>query len=469
MPGSLVPTAVLQVRDLIAHIAKHVLQDDSAADSLVLVLGRFALPHDSPLPGTIRENDELSVLRAGCLTSRDAPRTASRSRSPRRVTCAPGPLLQPERVPLIDPWGRDKGKLLEALAVCGAVYLEFEDDSGAPRLPRPEYERWRQLLSHTRDERHVFRRRQCVQGGFLRLSYREDLKRTLDGDGKEHAPDDREMFGFADHGVRARHLEWNDLAWIPTGYTALKEGVVALLEEELKPTCSAEKRNQGTLTTKICRGKEKWGSTRLRHCFYPAAGSCTEHTDYGVVTFQHCSIDGLQGFIGGQWCPLQPPEKYALLFAGDMLERLTNGRIKALLHRVALDGDTSAAPRHRPVARQSHVLFLQPDAQTVVQPLSSTLSGNATDLGPVRYGDWHREKVALAFGLEEPWAAPARIAAEAVAASLAAPGAVADGGAAETSAPQGEVAELPGVQAAFAVASSGLSVPADEASDLRVA
>ncbi|CAE7716119.1 unnamed protein product, partial [Symbiodinium pilosum] len=95
----------------------------------------------------------------------------------------------------------------------------------------------------------------------------------------------------------------------------------------------------------------------------------------------------------GRWLPLQPPPSGGLLFAGDMLERMTNGQVRALVHRVCLDlGHESSVPS---VVRQSHILFIQPDRNTVVRPLRPFCTGN--DLPPVRYGDWHKSKTSLAF------------------------------------------------------------------------
>merc|ERR1711879_87852 len=57
------------------------------------------------------------------------------------------------------------------------------------------------------------------------------------------------------------------------------------------------------------------------------------------------------------------------------------------------------ARMQRSPERQSHIFFLQPDWDTIVKPLQRYMSGANCDLPPVRYGDWHQEKVALAFGL----------------------------------------------------------------------
>ena len=48
--------------------------------------------------------------------------------------------------------------------------------------------------------------------------------------------------------------------------------------------------------------------------------------------------------------------------------------------------------------RQSHMLFLQPDCDTVVAPLADFRSADGADLPPVQYGDWHVEKHRLACG-----------------------------------------------------------------------
>ncbi|CAK0790151.1 unnamed protein product [Prorocentrum cordatum] len=101
-------------------------------------------------------------------------------------------------IPRLDLWGLHRGQLLQALSVCGAVFLQVEGTSAEGpqrRLPRPEFARWQGLLQETRVSRDFFESRQPVQHRFLRLSLREDLQRTLEGREKEHTPDTRVMFG----------------------------------------------------------------------------------------------------------------------------------------------------------------------------------------------------------------------------------------------------------------------------------
>jgi len=346
---------------------------------------------------------------------------------------APGPLPMyctmsgaTLEIPAIDPWSRHRGRLLEALEVCGVVFLDVSADAetGEAKLPTPPYEQWEELLREAQSSPQTFNARQCVDGRFLRFSSREDLRRTVEGDGKSHTPDDRVMFGLTDKALRMKWLQWEDLRWVPDHYRELKTALVDLIRQELAPLCGQEHGPASTFGVKLKKGVEGWGQTALRHCIYPYGGSCTEHTDYGVVTLQHCSSPGLEGHIYGEWQPLHRPD-CVVLFAGDMLERLTNGRTKALLHRVLLEplepeqaeanagGAAWSADvrfRRRPTARQSHVFFLQPDWETIVQPLAPFRSGTDADLPPIRYGDWHQEKVSLAFGLprgvEQRWNDP---------------------------------------------------------------
>ncbi|CAK0857870.1 unnamed protein product [Prorocentrum cordatum] len=127
---------------------------------------------------------------------------------------------------------------------------------------------------------------------------------------------------------------WGELHWIQEAFWLQFQWAQALVWRELAPLSAEEP--PGTLGAKVRDRREGWTGTNLRHSVYPAGGSCTEHTDYGVVTVQQSTAGGLEGFIHGEWHPLQPPEGCALVFAGDMLERLTSGRVRALRHRVCL-------------------------------------------------------------------------------------------------------------------------------------
>merc|ERR1719498_1685858 len=107
--------------------------------------------------------------------------------------------------------------------------------------------------------------------------------------------------------------------------------------------------------------------------------------DYGFLTFQISNEPGLEVFLNGKWF-LLPPGAY--VYAGDMTERLTNGAVNAMKHRV----------RNAPYARGAHVFFTQPSEDLVIKIAEQYVSCQDPPLAPVRYGDWHDIKVAAAFG-----------------------------------------------------------------------
>merc|ERR1719506_1122360 len=90
-------------------------------------------------------------------------------------------------------------------------------------------------------------------------------------------------------------------------------------------------------------------------------------------------------FLDGKWF-LLPPGAY--VYAGDMTERLTNGAVKAMKHRV----------RNSPSARGAHVFFTQPSVDLVIKVAEQYVSHQDPPLAPLKYGDWHDMKVAMAFG-----------------------------------------------------------------------
>jgi len=328
-------------------------------------------------------------------------------------------------IPCLDPsLASGHGVLLQALATYGLLYLRYgSDDDGKPpagRGPsasgrgslacRPQYGRWQRLLMDAAHLHSSFYQRPCVASRNLRLSRREEMQRVLQGSGSEHAADNRAMFGLSDSALRCPRPCWGDLWWVLEHYRALKESVADLVRRELAPLCG-EERKASTLGMKLRSGKEDWSQSALRHCFNPDHSACAEHTDAGVVTLQCCTAPGLEAHIHGVWHPVQPPPGYGVLFAGDMLERLTNGHIKAMLQRVRLDTPSPVEDPHKQhVLWQSHILFLQPDQDTLVKPLQAFCAGDGTDLPTIRYGDWHTQKVSLAFGkdLQRPlsWQVP---------------------------------------------------------------
>jgi isopenicillin N synthase-like dioxygenase len=89
-----------------------------------------------------------------------------------------------------------------------------------------------------------------------------------------------------------------------------------------------------------------------------------EHQDFDLITaLPRATCAGLEVQAGGEWHRLTPPDGYAVMVTGMVLERLTGGAVPAVFHRVA------AVPG-RPEARLSIVQFCHPAPWTVLAPLA---------------------------------------------------------------------------------------------------
>jgi hypothetical protein len=142
---------------------------------------------------------------------------------------------------------------------------------------------------------------------------------------------------------------------------------------------------KSALSAHIDLSGDDFSKTVVRHLDYQKGGGVGEHTDYGFLTFQISNEPGLEVFLHGKWY-LLPPGAY--VYGGDMTERLTNGAVKAMKHRV----------RNAPYARGAHVFFTQPSDDLVIKVAEQYVSYQDPPLPPVRYGDWHDIKVTAAFG-----------------------------------------------------------------------
>eukprot|EP00928_Gymnodinium_smaydae_P008173 TRINITY_DN12971_c0_g1_i2.p1 TRINITY_DN12971_c0_g1~~TRINITY_DN12971_c0_g1_i2.p1 ORF type:complete len:463 (+),score=36.80 TRINITY_DN12971_c0_g1_i2:34-1389(+) len=311
-------------------------------------------------------------------------------------------------IPIVNPWGSDSGGLLEALSICGVVFLPIgtrQEPLGCLKELQTTCSQWLDVGQKVFACPWKYKRMPCVVNRHLRISDREHLQRTLEGQSQEHVPDNRCTISICDSAFRSRREEWNELWPLVHAYEVTKDAIAVMVQKELASVCRGETDHQ-TLGAKLAAGTEMWGATSFRHCIYPKGGSCSEHTDYGVATFQQCTCNGLEFFAHGKWREIEAPEGMAVLFAGDMMERLTNGYIKAVLHRVRLppsNWSTASGLRDQPVVeRQSNILFLQPSTKTVVKPLAPFLAGNASDMQAIRYGEWHFKKASLAYDLGGP-------------------------------------------------------------------
>ena len=131
------------------------------------------------------------------------------------------------------------------------------------------------------------------------------------------------------------------------------------------------------------------GATLSRAIRYPAmqeapgggAGGhvwAAEHGDINLITaLPRATAKGLQVKVVDdpdspddvRWVDAIPPDGYAVLNSGMMLDRLTNGRIPAGVHRVVADVD-------QPGERLSVVQFLHPTPPTILAPLSTCVTAD---------------------------------------------------------------------------------------------
>lgn len=101
-----------------------------------------------------------------------------------------------------------------------------------------------------------------------------------------------------------------------------------------------------------------------------------EHVDSGFVTLlvQH-GVGGLAAKMpSGEWVDVPPIDGHVTVNFGGLLERWTNGRIRATPHRVVSHGNT----------RYSIPFFYEPSAHAVIRPLPTP---DAASFEPFTYGD----------------------------------------------------------------------------------
>jgi isopenicillin N synthase-like dioxygenase len=101
------------------------------------------------------------------------------------------------------------------------------------------------------------------------------------------------------------------------------------------------------------------------------------HADINLVTaLPRASGPGLQLQTAEGWHDILPPEGHVVVNSGIMLERLTNGRIPAAIHRVVAPADASRRDRY------SVVQFCHPAPWCVLAPLPACVDA----AHPLRYG-----------------------------------------------------------------------------------
>ncbi|EFC36233.1 predicted protein [Naegleria gruberi] len=118
-----------------------------------------------------------------------------------------------------------------------------------------------------------------------------------------------------------------------------------------------------------------------------------KHQDYGCLTLlKQDNVGGLEveDRSTGEWISAPPLEKTFVVNIGDMLERWTCGRYKAVPHRVKnlTNQDRLSAP-----------FFFDPNFECVVTPLEelALTEEEKTKWPPVKYGDYILAKVFAVF------------------------------------------------------------------------
>jgi isopenicillin N synthase-like dioxygenase len=132
------------------------------------------------------------------------------------------------------------------------------------------------------------------------------------------------------------------------------------------------------------------GSTLSRAIRYPpmpeAPGPAHvwagEHADINLVTaLPRATARGLQVRTESGWVDASPPDGYAIINTGIMLERLTNGLVPSGWHRVVADPGS-------PGERYSVVQFCHPAPWMMLSPLPSCVTAdNPARFGGIEAGD----------------------------------------------------------------------------------
>ena len=115
------------------------------------------------------------------------------------------------------------------------------------------------------------------------------------------------------------------------------------------------------------------------------------HTDFGAITIlAQDDVGGLSvKTTAGEWVDVPPIPGSFVLNVGDMLHRLSNGRLRSTPHRV-----TNRTGKER----FSIPFFYDPHVSTVIRPLPSTVSPDHPEsFTPIVFGDWLRAELESSY------------------------------------------------------------------------
>ncbi|RJY10013.1 isopenicillin N synthase family dioxygenase [Aurantiacibacter aquimixticola] len=135
------------------------------------------------------------------------------------------------------------------------------------------------------------------------------------------------------------------------------------------------------------------GNSVMRLLHYPPLSS--EVPDGAIRAAAHGDINTITLLLGaeeaglellnkqGEWVPVSPPEGALAVNVGDMLDRLTNGRLRSTTHRVVNPGGDAARR-----ARYSMPFFLHFRPDFLIEPLEQCVANGETPVEPITAHDF---------------------------------------------------------------------------------
>ncbi|KAF2812434.1 Clavaminate synthase-like protein [Mytilinidion resinicola] len=126
------------------------------------------------------------------------------------------------------------------------------------------------------------------------------------------------------------------------------------------------------------------------------------HTDYGLCTllFQD-EVGGLEvdRFHDGKFAPATPLRGTCIINVADLLQRLSNDKLRSTRHRVMMPLMEPRADGMLP-ARYSTAFFVHPDPATMIVPIVK--EGETTPYEPVNAGEWRTMITSRDYGYALP-------------------------------------------------------------------
>lgn len=144
-------------------------------------------------------------------------------------------------------------------------------------------------------------------------------------------------------------------------------------------------------------GMAKDGSSIIRIIHYPVCDGFDEpgvmraaqHEDINLMTLLPPSTESGLELLGrdGEWLPIHAIPGQMIIDTGDMMSRITNGKLPAMTHRVV-------NPSGEPTARYSMPFFVHPRPEVLLEVLPDCLGdGEAPKHPPITSGDFLHERL----------------------------------------------------------------------------